>query len=55
MAAAVIVLGSAIGPGITGIGIDLGIGIEALYVGVAAYFVFTSGMMWLGIQRALRK
>ncbi|MEO0937374.1 MAG: MFS transporter [Pseudomonadota bacterium] len=55
MAAAVMVLGSAIGPGITGLGIDLGWGIEAQYIAVAAYFVFASVMMWVGIQRALRR
>ncbi|MDQ2090318.1 MFS transporter [Marimonas arenosa] len=52
MAAAVMVLGSAIGPGITGAGIDLGIGIEVQYVIVAGYFLFTTAMMWIGIGRA---
>jgi MFS family permease len=52
MAAAVMVLGSAIGPGLTGLGIDLGLGIEAQYLLVAAYFVFTSVMMGMGIARA---
>lgn len=49
MAAAVMVLGSAIGPGITGALIDLGVGIETQYIGVAIYFVFTTVSMWLGI------
>jgi MFS family permease len=52
MAAAVMVLGSAIGPGLTGLGIDIGLGIEAQYLLVAAYFVFTSVMMGMGIARA---
>ncbi len=52
MAAAVMVLGSAIGPGVTGLGIDLGLGIETQYVGVALYFVFTTVTMSLGIARA---
>lgn len=52
MAAAVMVLGSAIGPGITGLGIDFGIGIEVQYLGVAAYFIFTSVMMFIGVTRA---
>ena len=52
MAAAVMVLGSAIGPGITGLGIDLGLGIEAQYTIVAGYFLFTTAMMWVGIRRA---
>jgi MFS family permease len=52
MAAAIMVFGSAIGPGLTGLGIDLGLGIEAQYLLVAAYFVFTSVMMGIGIARA---
>ena len=52
MAAAVMVLGSAIGPGITGLGIDLGLGIEAQYVIVAGYFVFTTAMVTIGVTRA---
>jgi MFS family permease len=52
MAAAIMVFGSAIGPGLTGVGIDLGLGIEAQYLLVAAYFVFTSLMMGIGITRA---
>jgi len=51
MAAAVMVLGSALGPGITGLGIDLGIGIEAQYVAIAVYFLFASAMMAIGIAR----
>ena len=50
MAAAVMVLGSAIGPGITGALIDFGIGIEVQYLWVAAYFMLATLMMWLGIQ-----
>ena len=52
MAAAVMVLGSAIGPGLTGVLIDAGVGLEAQYLGVAGYFVFASGMMWIGISRS---
>ncbi len=52
MAAAIMVLGSAIGPGLTGLGIDLGLGIEAQYVLIAGYFVFATGMMSVGIARA---
>jgi MFS family permease len=51
MAAAVMVLGSAIGPGITGLGIDLGMGIETQYLWIAAYFVFTTAMMMVGVVR----
>lgn len=52
MAAAVMVFGSAIGPGITGVLIDYGIGIETQYLGVAAYFVFASITLHIGIYRA---
>ncbi len=52
MAAAVMVLGSAIGPGLTGLLIDLGIGLETQFIGVAAYFLFTTMMMMIGIGRA---
>ena len=52
MAAAVMVLGSAIGPGITGVLIDLGLGLETQYILVAAYFVFATGMMFIGVARA---
>ncbi|MGK7650949.1 MFS transporter [Roseovarius sp. B08] len=52
MAAAVMVFGSAIGPGLTGIGIDLGLGLESQYLIVAGYFVFTTLMMTIGIARA---
>lgn len=52
MAAAVMVFGSAIGPGLTGMGIDLGLGLERQYLIVAGYFVFTTIMMTIGITRA---
>jgi len=52
MAAAIMVFGSAIGPGLTGLGIDLGLGIEAQYLLIASYFVFTSVMMGIGITHA---
>ena len=52
MAAAVMVLGSAIGPGLTGVLIDFGVTLTTQYIGVAAYFLFASVMMWIGIGRA---
>lgn len=52
LAAAVMVLGSAIGPGITGALLDLGIGLETQFVGVAGYFVFVTASMGLGVARA---
>lgn len=52
MAAAVMVFGSAIGPGVTGALIDLGIGIETQYLLIAGYFVFATVMMAIGVARA---
>ena len=52
MVAAAMVFGSAVGPGITGLGIDAGIGIETQYVIVAAWFLFATVLMWLGVRRA---
>lgn len=52
MAAAIMVFGSAIGPGLTGLGVDLGLGIEAQFLLIAGYFVFTSVMMAIGVTRA---
>lgn len=52
MAAAVMVFGSAIGPGLTGLAIDLGFGIERQYLAVAGYFAFAAVMMTVGILRA---
>jgi hypothetical protein len=46
------VLGSAIGPGITGLGIDLGLGIETQFWLIAGYFAFASAMMTIGVLRA---
>jgi len=52
MIAAIMVLGSAIGPGLTGLLIDYGIIFEDQMIGIALYFVFASGMAWLGIRQA---
>ena len=51
LAAAAMVLGSAIGPGLTGILIDLGIGLEIQYLGVAAYFAAVTYALWRGVTR----
>ncbi len=51
MAAAVMVLGSAIGPGITGLMIDLGVDLTTQYIGVSVYFLLSSLFMWIGIRR----
>ncbi|MBK0326022.1 MFS transporter [Rhodobacteraceae bacterium F11138] len=52
MAAAVMVLGSAIGPGITGFLIDMGLGLEKQFIGIAVYFLISTGFMRIGIGRA---
>ncbi|WP_299846573.1 MFS transporter [uncultured Roseovarius sp.] len=52
LAAAFMVLGSAIGPGLTGLAIDLGMGIETQYLFIAVYFVFASAMVFMGIAKA---
>lgn len=52
MITAVMVLGSAIGPGITGVLIDYGIGLETQFVWVGGYFVLTTAFMFVGINRA---
>ena len=46
------VLGSAIGPAITGGLIDLGIGLPRQYLGVAVYFLVTTTLMVIGVARA---
>ncbi|WGW04573.1 MFS transporter [Tropicibacter oceani] len=53
-AASVMVLGSAIGPGITGAFIDLGIGIETQYLGVGLFFLTTTALMAVGVGRYSR-
>ncbi|MBR9842596.1 MAG: MFS transporter [Rhodobacteraceae bacterium] len=54
LAAAVMVLGSAIGPGLTGFLIDIGLGLENQFFGVAAFFVATSALMGWAVRRAAR-
>ncbi len=49
MAAAVMVLGSALGPLLTGALIDLGLGLEMQYLGVASFFLVATACMSLGI------
>ena len=54
MAAAVMVFGSAIGPGITGFLIDFGVGLETQFVIISGYFIFTTLMMKIGISQAAK-
>ncbi|MEO9574301.1 MAG: MFS transporter [Roseobacter sp.] len=51
MATAVMVLGSAIGPGVTGILIDFQVDLPTQFLGVAIFFVLASLCMWIGIKR----
>ncbi len=50
-AAAIMVLGSAIGPALTGVLIDLQIGLEVQYLGVAVFFIFSTISMVIGVAR----
>lgn len=50
-AAAVMVLGSAIGPAVTGILLDYNLALDAQYVAVSVFFGFSSVMMWAGVRR----
>ncbi len=53
-AAALMVLGSAIGPGLSGLLIDAGVGIEIQMLGYAACFAFAAFMMGLAARMANR-
>ena len=50
LAAAIMVLGSALGPAITGVLIDFGIGLDVQYLFVALYFLGASASIWLGAR-----
>jgi len=50
-AAAVMVLGSAIGPAVTGVLLDYDLPLDTQYVAVSVFFGFSSLMMWAGIKR----
>lgn len=54
LATAIMVLGTAIGPGLTGILIDAGLGLETQFIGFAAYFVIASACAWVGLSRFSR-
>jgi len=54
MAAAVMVFGSAIGPGLTGFLIDLGFGLEQQFLAIAGYFVLATILMMRGIGKSAR-
>ena len=52
LAAAIMVLGSVLGPGITGVMIDWDIGLETQYIAVAIFFVLSTVVMSFGVWRA---
>ncbi|MEO1797410.1 MAG: MFS transporter [Pseudomonadota bacterium] len=52
---AIMVLGSAIGPGITGALITAGVGIEAQFMAISVYFLGAGAVLWLGLARAQRR
>lgn len=52
LAAAVMVLGSALGPGISGYLIDYGVIFEEQMVGIALYVCLAAGMVTVGVTRA---
>ncbi|SLN40541.1 putative 3-hydroxyphenylpropionic transporter MhpT [Roseovarius albus] len=54
MAAAVMVLGSAIGPGVTGLGLDYGVNINLQFLFIAVFFVLATLSMWFGISTSKR-
>ena len=54
LASAIMVLGSALGPGITGTLIDLGVRLETQYLFISGFFVLTTAMVWFGIRQASR-
>ena len=51
-AVAVMVLGSAIGPALTGFLLDSNISLENQYVWISAFFVVSSFLMWVGVSKA---
>ncbi|MBT4568636.1 MAG: MFS transporter [Marinovum sp.] len=50
MAAAIMVLGSAIGPGITGVLIDYEVGLETQYLWISWFFIFSTVFMLVGMM-----
>ncbi len=54
MAAAIMVLGSALGPWLTGSLIERGYSLESQYMGFACFFLFATALMWIGVHRAAR-
>ncbi len=53
-ATSIMVLGSALGPGITGALITAGVGIEFQFQWIAAYFFLAGGLLWIGLAQNQR-
>ncbi|WP_271950632.1 MFS transporter [Ruegeria faecimaris] len=54
MATAVMVLGSAIGPGLTGVLIDQGVPLDTQFLWIGVFFLLVCLLTWIGISRAAR-
>ncbi|MEO1308482.1 MAG: hypothetical protein AAFV38_11320 [Pseudomonadota bacterium] len=52
LAAAIMVLGSAVGPGLSGVLIDFGVGFERQLWWFGVYFLAASAILALGVRRA---
>ncbi len=52
--ASIMVFGSAIGPGISGLGIDLGFVFPVQMVWIAAYFAISTVFVWFAVEQARR-
>ncbi|MEM6658985.1 MAG: MFS transporter [Pseudomonadota bacterium] len=54
LATSVMVLGSAIGPGLTGILIDRGVSLDTQFLWIGAFFLIVCGLIWIGVTQAVR-
>nr|WP_216601705.1 MULTISPECIES: MFS transporter [unclassified Ruegeria] len=54
MATAVMVLGSAIGPGLTGVLIDWGVSVDTQFLWIGIFFLLVSALVHIGVTRAVR-
>ncbi|MBO9446075.1 MFS transporter [Ruegeria sp. R14_0] len=53
MATAVMVLGSAIGPGLTGVLLDRGITLDDQFLWIGGFFILVCLSVWIGVSRAV--
>jgi hypothetical protein len=45
------VLGSAIGPALTGLLLDFDVSLQKQYLAISAFFVIASILIWIGVSR----